>query len=38
MIKAFFWNKKWALYAYGGIIFLLISLYSQVQMSVMINE
>lgn len=38
MIKAFFWNKKWALWAYGGSVFLIFSLYAQVHMSVLINE
>ncbi len=38
MIKAFFANKKWALWAWGGVTFLLISLYAQVHMTVMINE
>ena len=38
MIKSFFWNKKWLLWAYLGGFFLLCSLYSQVHMSVMINS
>ncbi len=38
MIKSFFWSKKWALWAWGGAIFLLVSLYLQVQMTVMFNE
>ena len=38
MIKAYFWSKKWALWAYGGGLFLLCSLYAQVQMSVMFNN
>lgn len=38
MIKSFFWDKKWLPWAYGGGIVLLISLYAQVQMSVMINS
>src|SRR3989338_11073065 len=37
MVKAFFWNRKWALYAYGGMAFLLVSLYTQVHMTVLIN-
>lgn len=38
MIKSFFANKKWALWAYGGGVFLLISLYAQVHMSVLFNN
>lgn len=38
MIKAFFLNKKWAFWAYGGGLFLLSSLYAQVHMSVLIND
>lgn len=38
MIRAFFLNKKWVFWAYGGGLFLLLSLYWQVQMSVSINE
>lgn len=38
MIKAFYRSKKWAKWAYGGGFFLLVSLYLQVQMTVMINE
>lgn len=37
MIKAFFWSKKWALWAYGGGVIVLISLYLQVEMSVSLN-
>ncbi len=38
MIKAFYWSKKWFLWAWGGIGFLLISLYAQVYMSVLFNK
>jgi len=38
MFKAFFKTKKWAAWAYGGGATLLISLWAQVQMSVMINS
>ncbi len=38
MIKSFFGNKKWAIWAWGGLLFLLASLYAQVQMTVMFNE
>lgn len=38
MVKAFFLNKKWAFWAYGGGLFLLLSLYAQVHMSVLIND
>lgn len=38
MIYAFFRSRKWALWAYGGGLFLLASLYAQVYMSVLINE
>ena len=37
MIKAFFWSKKWVPWAYGGIAFILLSLFFQVQMSVRLN-
>ncbi len=38
MIKAFFWTKKWFLWAWGGLVLLLISLYVQVYMSVLFNK
>ncbi len=38
MISSFFWNKRWLWWAYGGGAFLLASLYSQVYMSVLIND
>ncbi|MBM3199318.1 putative transporter [Candidatus Woesearchaeota archaeon] len=38
MIKAFFWSKKWFLWAWGGFAFLLLSLYAQVYMSVLFNK
>ncbi len=38
MFKAFFASPKWAIWAYGGGVFLLASLYTQVQITVMINE
>ena len=38
MIQAFYQNKKWALWAYGGLAILLISLYAQVQLTVAINK
>lgn len=38
MIKAFFWTKKWFLWAWGGLALLLISLYVQVYMSVLFNK
>ncbi len=38
MLKAFFCNKKWAIWAWGGALFLFVSLYAQVQMTVMFNE
>lgn len=37
MIKAFYWSKKWALWAWGGAGLLLVSLYAQVHMSVLFN-
>jgi len=37
LIKAFFWSKKWVPWAYGGIAFILLSLFFQVQMSVRLN-
>ncbi len=38
MIKAFFWSRKWFLWAWGGLTLLLISLYVQVYMSVLFNK
>lgn len=38
MIKAFYRNKKWAVWAYGGLVLLLLSLYAQVQLTVAINK
>jgi len=38
MIKAFFGTKKWALWAWGGLALLLVSLYTQVYMSVLFNR
>ena len=38
VIRAFFADKKWALWAYGGGLFLLSSLCTQVYMTVLINE
>lgn len=38
MIKAFFRSREWALYAYGGALLLLVSLYLQVQMTVAVNS
>lgn len=38
MIKAFFWSKQWAPWAYGGLLFLLSSLYAQVHITVLINK
>jgi peptide/bleomycin uptake transporter len=38
MIRAFFWSKRWALWAYGGGILILVSLYAQVYMSVLFNK
>ncbi|MBD3789962.1 MAG: putative transporter [Campylobacterales bacterium] len=38
MFKSFFKNKKWAFFAYGGGILLLISLVIQVKLTVAINE
>ena len=37
MIKAFYGDKKWRLWAYGGALILFASLWMQVQMTVMIN-
>lgn len=37
MIRAFFRNPKWFRWAYGGGLFLFLSIYLQVQMSVLIN-
>lgn len=38
MIKAFFGNKKWALWAYGGLFTLIALLYLQVSITVHLNE
>ena len=38
MIKSFYWTKEWAVWAYGGALALVLSLWFQVQMSVAINE
>ena len=37
MIRAFFYSKKWAMWAYGGGAVLIISLWIQVQLTVAIN-
>ena len=37
MIKAFYYTKRWALWAYGGAALLIGSLWLQVQMTVAIN-
>ena len=38
MLRAFFWSKKWILWAYGGMSLILLSLYFQVYMSVLFNK
>jgi len=38
VVKAFFWSKKWVLWAYGGGAGLLLALYAQVYMSVLLND
>jgi len=38
MIKEYYWNKRWILWAYGGALVLFISLYAQVYMSVLFND
>jgi peptide/bleomycin uptake transporter len=38
MIKSFFFNKKWALWAWGGFIFIIGSLLGQTWIDVKINE
>ena len=38
MLRAFFRTKKWALWAWGGLSLLLLSLYVQVYMAVLFNE
>ena len=38
MIKAFYYTKRWALWAYGGGFLLISSLWLQVQMTVALNE
>lgn len=37
MIKSFFANRKWAQWAYGGGLFLILSIYVQVQFTVFVN-
>lgn len=38
MIKSFFANRKWAPWAYGGGLFLIFSIYIQVQFTVFVNS
>lgn len=38
MIKTFFWSKKWGQWAYLGGLFLLVSIYAQVHMTVLLNQ
>jgi len=38
MLRAFYGTKKWALWAWGGLSLLLVSLYVQVYMAVLFNE
>ena len=38
MLKSFWWNREWALWAWGGLIALIGSLWLQVQMTVAINK
>lgn len=38
MLKAFFWNRKWLLWAWGGGLIVVILLYIQVQLSVELNS
>jgi SbmA/BacA-like family protein len=38
MITAFFWSKKWCVWAYGSGVFLLGFLYAQIHMSVLLNS
>ena len=38
MIKAFYASKEWALWAYGGLGLLLLSLFIQVQFTVAFNS
>jgi peptide/bleomycin uptake transporter len=38
VIRAFYKNKQWMIWAYGGLAILLISLYAQVQLTVAINK
>ena len=37
MFRSFFWSRKWALRAYGGLAFLLLCVYAQVSMAVYMN-
>lgn len=38
MIRAFFQNRRWAAWAYGGGLFLIVSIFVQVQFTVLINN
>jgi peptide/bleomycin uptake transporter len=38
MLKEFYCNKRWVLWAWGGALVLLLSLYAQVYMSVLFND
>lgn len=38
MMKSFFWNRRWALWAYGVGAGILFSVYLQVQFTVILND
>ena len=38
MIKAFYYSKAWAIWAYGGLSLLILSLWLQVQFTVAFNS
>lgn len=38
MLKAFFWDRKWAWWAWGGGLLIVLLLYSQVQLAVVLNS
>ncbi len=38
MFRSFFCDKKWRLWAYGGVVFILCSLVLQTQLNVAINN
>lgn len=38
MFKSFFWSKKWALWAWGGVFVIFLGIFAQTKINVMMNE